>query len=131
MAQTCTHACTDTKGVQCHKTLQAFTFATHAHTHSLSHTHTHTHTYTHSHTHSHTHTHTHTNAQGAVLYSTRPAGNHAALGSRAPRNHGKLVERAISPIVLNSDQQPLNVPDQSQFWSSAGIFVCKRDYEGG
>eukprot|EP00983_Pelagomonas_calceolata_P117716 1160439-Pelagomonas_calceolata.AAC.6 len=59
-------------------------------------------------------------SQGAVLYSTRP--NNMVAGYMAgglhARSHGKLVERAASPIVLNAEQQPVNVPDQAQFWSS-------------
>ncbi|GAX78884.1 hypothetical protein CEUSTIGMA_g6323.t1 [Chlamydomonas eustigma] len=30
----------------------------------------------------------------------------------------RLEERAVSPFIFNADQQPVNVPEQSQFWSS-------------
>lgn len=59
--------------------------------------------------------------QGAVLYSTRPAHHHGSYVSYGPAaNRGKLMERAASPLLFDSNGNPMNVPNQTQFWTNPG-----------
>ncbi len=46
-----------------------------------------------------------------VLYSTR---------QKAPQT---VTERAVSPFIFNAEQQPINVPDQAQFWHKPEVRV--------